>query len=223
MLAYCQEVRKLEGTFDGLELTHVHCNDNSEANELAKMGSRRTLVPIGVFVQQLHQPTISEEPAELAEKAPEAEVFVINPEWTTPYLNYLLNDELLEDRAEVEEIALRMTNNSVAIACGQPLNTSAALYQRCALLVGPDSGAAHLAAAVGTPTVRLYGPAPVDVFGPWPPHAKDQRVLVAHELACVPCGHLESPPCGATTLPACMLALGVEDVLKAVKAQLHQG
>src|SRR5439155_12126644 len=71
------------------------------------------------------------------------------------------------DRAEVEEIALRMTNNSVAIACGQPLNTSAALYQRCALLVGPDSGAAHLAAAVGTRTVRLYGPAPVDVFGPW--------------------------------------------------------
>ena len=58
-----------------------------------------------VFIQQLHQPTISEEPAEPAEKPPEAEVFVINPEWTTPYLNYLLNDELLEDRVEAERIA----------------------------------------------------------------------------------------------------------------------
>src|SRR5438132_3015741 len=51
MSAYCQEVRKLEGAFDGLELTHVLQNDNNEADELAKMGSRRTPVPTGVFVQ----------------------------------------------------------------------------------------------------------------------------------------------------------------------------
>lgn len=55
MLAYCKEVRKLEGTFDGLELTHVLRNDNDEANELAKMGSRWTPVLTGVFIQQLHQ------------------------------------------------------------------------------------------------------------------------------------------------------------------------
>src|SRR5207237_3606156 len=64
MLAYCQEVRKLEGTFDGLELTHVLRNDNNEADKLAKMGSMRTTVPIGVFIQQLHQPTINEEATE---------------------------------------------------------------------------------------------------------------------------------------------------------------
>ena len=118
-------------------------------------------------------------------------------------------------------IAERMTRPPAAVACGQPLDVSAALYERCELLVGPDSGAAHLAAAVGTPTLRLYGPEPVELFGPWPPRS-DQRVLVDRALACVPCGHLASPPCGATTLPACMLALGVADVLKAVKAQLAQ-
>src|SRR5438128_1610106 len=48
MSAYCQEVRKLEGTFDRLELTHVLRNDNNEADELAKMGSRQTPVPIVV-------------------------------------------------------------------------------------------------------------------------------------------------------------------------------
>src|SRR5438132_2877054 len=105
MSASCQEVKKLEGTFDGLELTHVLHNDNNEANELAKMGSRRAPVPTGVFFQQLHQPTISEESAEPTEKPPKAELFVINPEWTTPYLNYLLNDELLEDWAKAERIA----------------------------------------------------------------------------------------------------------------------
>jgi heptosyltransferase-2/heptosyltransferase-3 len=122
----------------------------------------------------------------------------------------------------LKEIESRMAHKGAPLACGQPLDVSAAIYERCALLVGPDSGAAHLAAAVGTPTLRLYGPAPVEVFGPWPPRA-DQRVLVGSGLACVPCGHLESPPCGAITLPACMLALGVEDVLKAIEAQLDQG
>src|SRR5438552_15193046 len=105
MLAYYQEVRKLEGTFDGLDLTHVLQNDNNEADELAKMGSKRTPVPTGVFVQQLHQPTISKEAAEPATKPIEVEVFTINPDWTTPYLNYLLRDELPEDRPEAERIA----------------------------------------------------------------------------------------------------------------------
>src|SRR5205823_8434035 len=109
----------------------------------------------------------------------------------------------------------------VPSASGQSLEVSAAIYERCALLVTVDGGAGHLAAAVGTPTVRLYGPAPPDVFGPWPPRP-DQRVLITHKLECVPCGHLESPPCGARERPACMLALGVSDVLKAIGIQLSQ-
>ena len=40
MSTYCQKVRKLEGTFNGLELTHVLRNNNNEADELAKMGSK---------------------------------------------------------------------------------------------------------------------------------------------------------------------------------------
>src|SRR5207237_988698 len=105
MSAYCQEVRKLEGTFNGLAWTHGLRNDNNEADELVNMGSKRTAVPTGVFVQQLHQPTISEKAIEPATKPIEAEVFTINPDWTTPYLNYLRRDELPEDQAEAERIA----------------------------------------------------------------------------------------------------------------------
>src|SRR6266540_4181315 len=107
MSAYCQEVRKLEGTFDGLELTHVLRNDNNEADELAKIGSKRIPVPTGVFVQQLYQLTISEEATKPVNKPIEAEVFTINPNWTTPYLIYLLHDELPEDRAKTERIPRR--------------------------------------------------------------------------------------------------------------------
>jgi ADP-heptose:LPS heptosyltransferase len=127
-----------------------------------------------------------------------------------------------DDGAVLAAIQARMSHSPVAIACGQSLATSAAMYERCALLVGSDGGGAHLAAAVGIPTVRLYGPAPVDVFGPWP-RRNDQRVLVASGLSCVPCGQLAAPPCGATRLPACMLAIGVEDVLNAISAAVGQG
>jgi ADP-heptose:LPS heptosyltransferase len=90
------------------------------------------------------------------------------------------------------------------------------------LLIGLDGGAAHLAGVVGTPTMRLYGPLPPQVFGPWPSRP-DQQVVITRDLQCVPCGHLQDPPCGATTLPACLLALDVDDVLNTIEHQLGQG
>jgi ADP-heptose:LPS heptosyltransferase len=126
-----------------------------------------------------------------------------------------------DDRPLLAAITAK-ASGSATILAGQSLAATAAVYARCALLVSVDSGAAHLAAAVGTPTVRLYGPAPPDVFGPWPTRP-DQQVLLTDALACAPCGALDSPPCGATALPACMLALSVDDVLKAIEAQLGRG
>src|SRR5438128_11765175 len=131
MSPYYQEVRKLEGTYDGLELTHVRRNDNNEVDELAKMGSKRTPVPTGVFVQYLHQPTISEEATEPVYKPIEAEVFMINPDWITPYLNYLLHDELPEDRAEAERIA-RCSRRYVVVGGEEFYHRSASgILMRC--------------------------------------------------------------------------------------------
>jgi heptosyltransferase-2/heptosyltransferase-3 len=128
-----------------------------------------------------------------------------------------------DDGQLLRAIQAHMATLPAAVACGQSLDESAAMFERCAALVGLDGGAAHLAAAVGTPTVRLYGPVPTEVFGPWPPDERaTQRVVVTDRLACVPCGDLEAPPCGATSLPACMLALGVDDVLVAVRALTKQ-
>jgi ADP-heptose:LPS heptosyltransferase len=126
-----------------------------------------------------------------------------------------------DDRPLLDAITQRMVQAPLATLCGQSLDASAALYARCRLLIGLDGGAAHLAAAVGTPTVRLYGPTPVEVFGPWP-RGDHQRVLVTPKLDCVPCGQLEAPPCGAVSQPACLLALGVDDVMKQIRAELAQ-
>jgi len=58
MDAYCREIRKLEAKFYGLEFHHVSRDDNVMADVLSKLGSKRALVPAGVFVQALNSPTV---------------------------------------------------------------------------------------------------------------------------------------------------------------------
>jgi hypothetical protein len=58
MDAYCAEIRKLEGHFEGIEFQHVPQSNNVAADVLSKLGSRRALVLAGVFVQDLRKPSI---------------------------------------------------------------------------------------------------------------------------------------------------------------------
>jgi hypothetical protein len=60
MDAYCLEVRKLENKFYGLEFHHVVRENNVAADVLSKLGSTRAQVPTGVFVHELHAPSIPE-------------------------------------------------------------------------------------------------------------------------------------------------------------------
>jgi ribonuclease HI len=60
MDAYCLEVRKIENKFYGLEFHHVVRDNNIAAGVLSKLGSSRTQVPAGVFVHELHAPSIPE-------------------------------------------------------------------------------------------------------------------------------------------------------------------
>jgi heptosyltransferase III len=47
------------------------------------------------------------------------------------------------------------------------LLTAAAAVRRCALFIGNDTGLMHIAAAVGTPTLGLFGPSPIEQYAPW--------------------------------------------------------
>jgi ribonuclease HI len=58
MEAYCDEVRRLEDNFYGLELNHIARCYNETADELAKIASGRTTVPPDVFSRDLHQPSV---------------------------------------------------------------------------------------------------------------------------------------------------------------------
>jgi ribonuclease HI len=69
MKAYCDEVRRLEDKFYGLELNHVARRYNETADELAKIASGRTTVPPDVFSLDLHQPSVKTDDTPEPEKA----------------------------------------------------------------------------------------------------------------------------------------------------------
>lgn len=58
MAAYCDEVWKLEETFDGLELYHILRWDNLAIDSLAKIASSRGPTPPGVVVNDAHKPLV---------------------------------------------------------------------------------------------------------------------------------------------------------------------
>jgi ribonuclease HI len=125
MEAYCDEVRRLEDKFHGLELNHVARRYNETADELAKIASGRTTVPPDVFSRDIYQPSIKLDDAPKPEvtsaqpkvpSAAEGEALRIegerngvapNRNWQTPYLEYLLRGELPLDKAEARRLARR--------------------------------------------------------------------------------------------------------------------
>jgi ribonuclease HI len=75
MEACCDEVRRLEDKFYGLELNHVARQYNETADELAKIASGRTTVPPDVFPKDIHQPSVKiDDAAEPEETSAQPEV-----------------------------------------------------------------------------------------------------------------------------------------------------
>jgi hypothetical protein len=125
MEAYCDEVRRLEDKFHGLELNHVARRYNKTADELAKIALGQTTAPPNVFSRDIHSPSVkiddTPEPEEASAQpevpsAAEGEALRVegeqngvapNQKWQTPYLEYLLRGELPLDKAEARRLARR--------------------------------------------------------------------------------------------------------------------
>jgi heptosyltransferase-2 len=89
-----------------------------------------------------------------------------------------------EDSA-VAQTLIDAAPDRVADACGAlSLRVTAALLERAGLLVTNDSAPLHLASAVGTPTIGIFGPT-VPQFGFGPRAAR--AAIIERELACRPC------------------------------------
>jgi ribonuclease HI len=119
MDAYYAEIRKLEGHFEGIEFQHVPRNNNVAADVLSKLGSRRALVPAGVFVQDLRKPSIKlldpdnlELPPHDLNSAPPREVLMSKKEddWRKPFIDFILHQLVPDDKVERDRITRRSAN-----------------------------------------------------------------------------------------------------------------
>ncbi|MDE2816844.1 MAG: glycosyltransferase family 9 protein [Chloroflexota bacterium] len=123
------------------------------------------------------------------------------------------------EHALAEEVAAGLPRDRVLLVEQVSLGELAALYARCALVLGPDSGPLHLAVAVKTPSVTLYGASDPVRFGPWGP-AERHRTVVS-SIPCRHCGYLSLPTAALPQHP-CMQYIEPAAVTAAAQALLAQ-
>lgn len=114
-----------------------------------------------------------------------------------------------DDRELADGVLARLTTPVVDLVGRTSLTELGAVLQRCKLVVSADTGPLHLATAVGTPVIALFGAADPERTGPV---GKGHVVLTAGGLSCVPC---RSRSCSHTPHMECMQRISVADVMEA--------
>jgi hypothetical protein len=110
MDTYCLEVCKLENKFYGLEFHHVVRDNNVAADVLLKLGSTRAQVPAGVFVHELHAPSILELAPTTTDPAPSPasqEVMMIDVDWRQHFIDYIREQKIPTDKNLAEQLIRR--------------------------------------------------------------------------------------------------------------------
>jgi ADP-heptose:LPS heptosyltransferase len=99
------------------------------------------------------------------------------------------------------------------------LLTLAGVLERVDLLLTGDTGPMHLAAAVDTPVVAIFGPSDPVRYGPRGPLDRVVRV----DLPCAPCNRIRLPPARcAGGIPDCLALVTTETVFHAARSALEQ-
>ena len=116
-----------------------------------------------------------------------------------------------EDAPLLRDILRNSGNPSVPLLHGEALSTAAGIIKLSALCVCNDSAAMHLAAALGTPSIALFGPVSPSKSAPSP--REGCRVLY-EELFCSPCTLYYSRDRCRRGVNFCMHALSPERVFR---------
>ncbi|HAM40168.1 MAG TPA: lipopolysaccharide heptosyltransferase II [Candidatus Omnitrophica bacterium] len=119
----------------------------------------------------------------------------------------------------------RITAEAIAAAAHAPVEMLAGrttlpqlvdLMRRAALLISNDSGPMHLAVAVGTPVVAIFGPTNPRQTGPYPGAA---HAVLRVSLPCSPCLKAQ---CKDTPEVNCLIQIEVEQVVAAAERLMRK-
>lgn len=113
----------------------------------------------------------------------------------------------VEQRAQLQSVQAA-TKQQLASLTSLSIGELVAVIADSQLFIGNDSGPAHIAAAVKTPLVVLFGPASSVRWRPWRAPAE----LVQNHFACNPCAMYR---CEAFAAPECIRSISIAQVLEA--------
>jgi len=117
-----------------------------------------------------------------------------------------------DERADIAAVSGRMKTPAIDLAGATTVGLLPALLSRASLLITNDSGPMHVAAAVGTAVVALFGPTSAARTGPY---GMGHDVLTGK----VPCSPCFSRTCHNTLPLECLITVSPQQVLAAVRAQ----
>jgi ADP-heptose:LPS heptosyltransferase len=123
------------------------------------------------------------------------------------------------DRPALDAVRARWPSTVplVQIPLDTDLAVLAAVLERLALFITGDTGPMHLAAAVGTPVVAIFGPSLPTRYAPLSPKSRVVRI----DIPCSPCNLLRKPPARCIGhVPDCLAGIEASQVIEAANQLL---
>ncbi|MDA8159954.1 MAG: glycosyltransferase family 9 protein [Desulfobacteraceae bacterium] len=118
-----------------------------------------------------------------------------------------------QERRQAAEIADIVGDGCYNFAGHTHLLLYAAMLMQSRLVIGVDSAGVHIASAVGSPTVSIFGPSSPASWGP----KGNRHLVVQRRMPCVPC---RMRGCNNSGISRCLEELPLEEVRAAIDRQL---
>jgi heptosyltransferase III len=134
-------------------------------------------------------------------------------DWGLPVV--LTGSPAAHEQELLQEILAVCRTRPLNLAGRLTLKELGALISKARFFFGMDSAPMHLAAAVGTPAVALFGPSGVFNWGPW----GQGHLVLQQDWECVPCGQ---DGCDGSKISRCLVELDPEEVLRRMEAHFGE-
>lgn len=115
-----------------------------------------------------------------------------------------------KERDAVKEILRQCQTNPIDLAGQLSLKQLGCLIAGGKFFFGVDSAPMHIAAAVGTPVIVLFGPSGDHMWGPW----GEGHLVIKKDWACRPCGQ---DGCQGSKVSKCLVEITAEEVISAIE------
>ncbi|MFA4901508.1 MAG: putative lipopolysaccharide heptosyltransferase III [Desulfobaccales bacterium] len=128
-------------------------------------------------------------------------------EWGLPVV--LTGTKAAHEQDLLKAVLKECRANPINLVGRLSLKELGALINRARLFFGMDSAPMHLAAAVNTPAVVLFGPSGVFNWGPW----GEGHLVIKKDWECLPCG---KDGCEGSKVSRCLMEIQPDEVLEAM-------